>query len=209
MRKADRIFGRRPPRHRKIISVLVLLAILWGFGFAKFASDNASATTPVVEDMQNLGVVVLTGSADRIQWGMDALTEGRGERLLISGVNEATRREELRDLLVDPDGLFECCVDLGYTARNTIANADEAADWAAEHEFEGLWVVTSYYHMPRTLLEFRHRDPALTLYPIRVQPEGYNARNWWYPNTFRILAWEYTKYELALMRIRFANLFGL
>ena len=35
----------------------------------------------------------------------------------------------------------------------------------------------------------------------------YNADNWWYPNTLRILALEYTKYELALWRIRFANLF--
>ncbi len=203
------MFGRRrPSRHRWISGALILLAVLWVIGFASFVSSNGNGTVHTPTQNDNLGIVVLTGSPDRIQWGMDALTDGRGERLLISGVNEITRAEELQQLLSDPLNLFECCVDLGYTARNTIANADEAAQWASEHEFDGLWVVTSYYHMPRTLLEFRHRTPALALYPLRVEPAGYSANNWWYPNTFRILAWEYTKYELALMRIRIANLFG-
>jgi len=181
---------------------------LWLVGFVNFAITNGRMDAPAPPANERLGIVVLTGSPDRLQWGMDALTDGRGERLLISGVNEITRRDELQQIVSDPSGLFECCVDLGYTARNTIANADEAAAWAEEHDFAGLWVVTSYYHMPRTLLEFRHRSPALHVYPLRVEPDGYSANNWWYPGTFRILAWEYTKYEVALMRIHIASLFG-
>lgn len=207
-RKIERVAAVRRGRPHLYGGVLALLAALWLTGFVVFTTGNAIAPSPVPPEAEPLGIVVLTGAPNRIQWGMNALTEGRGERLLISGVNELTRPEDLRELVEDPGALFDCCVDLDYSSRNTIANAEEAVTWAAENEFTGVWVVTSYYHMPRALLELRHRDRDLTLYPIRVEPDGYDANNWWYPDTFRILAWEYTKYELALMRIRIATFFG-
>lgn len=197
-RRSPHVFG----------GVLGLVLLLWGIGFANFNINNASISEATAPASGHHGIVVPTGGNDRLQWGMNALTQGRGERLLISGVNEVASPEDLRGLVDDPDELFGCCVDLDYTARNTIANAEETAAWASEHEFEGLWVVTSYYHMPRTLAELHYRAPELILYPLRVRPEDYSAGNWWRPGTFRILAWEYTKYELALMRIRFAVLFG-
>ena len=209
MAKIEPVDMARRGSARLWIVPFATLVFVWAAGFANFTIHNANTDTPQPNGTESLGIVVLTGSPDRIQWGMDALTEGRGERLLISGVNEITRRDELHDLLEVPDELFDCCVDLDYSARNTIANAQEAVIWAETQGFEGLWVVTSYYHMPRTMLEFHHTAPELEVYPIRVEPEGYSARNWWYPNTFRILAWEYTKYEVALMRIRLANFLGI
>ncbi len=195
-------------RETHLFAGLVILALsLWMLGFANFITSNSFETDPP-NQTGNLGIVVLTGGTDRIEWGMAALSSGRGQRLLISGVNEIATREEIGRLIEDPYNLFECCVDLDYASQNTIANAEQAALWANENDFDGLWVVTSYYHMPRALLEFRHHDPDLVIYPLRVQPTDYDANDWWYPNTFRILGWEYTKYELALMRIRLSALFG-
>jgi len=55
---------------------------------------------------------------------------------------------------------FECCVDLDYTAVNTIGNAVETRRWALNHGFHSLVVVTSNYHMPRAMLELSHQLPA-------------------------------------------------
>lgn len=202
----ERHWARRREPHF-FAGLLILALSLWVLGFANFMLANASRQSALPSATARLGIVVLTGGTDRLQWGMNALSEGLGQRLFISGVNEVTTRGEIRNLISDPDDLFECCVELDYAAHNTVANAAEAVRWAEGHGFDGLLIVTSYYHMPRTLLEFRTRAPELTVYPLAVEPEGYDANNWWYPNTFRILAWEYTKYELALMRIRLENLF--
>ena len=57
--------------------------------------------------------------------------------------------------LTDTDrALFDCCVDLDYDALNTVGNAEMADLWARNLGFKELILVTSDYHMPRTLLEF-------------------------------------------------------
>ncbi len=43
--------------------------------------------------------------------------------------------------------MLACCVDLGHTARDTIGNATETRDWAADHHYVSLIVVTSAYHI--------------------------------------------------------------
>ncbi len=194
-------------RARIGLGIVLVLAGLWVIGFTGFLNTNAARPTLTPDDDIAVGIVVLTGSAGRIQAGMDALARGDGDRLLISGVNESTTAAALQALVDDPGGLFESHVDLGYEALTTSSNAAEAIVWAEAHGFAGLVIVTSYYHMPRAILEFRNRGPELALYPNRVEPDDYSADNWWYPNTLRILALEYTKYELALWRIRFTNLF--
>ncbi len=204
----ERIAAVRPREPHFVVGFVVLAVSLWIIGFANFLAANGDAEIAQPDPTQSLGIVVLTGGTDRIAWGMQALSDGRGERLLISGVNEIATREELGGLVADPRNLFECCVDLDYASVNTAANATQAIAWARDNEFNGLWVVTSYYHMPRALLEFRHHDADFTIYPLSVEPENYDANDWWHPNTLRILGWEYTKYELALMRVRTSNLLG-
>ena len=66
--------------------------------------------------------------------------------------------------------LLNCCVDLDYSALNTLGNAVQARRWAIEHGFHSLIVVTSAYHMPRALAELAHQLPDAALIPFPSSP---------------------------------------
>lgn len=106
---------------------------------------------------------------------MSLLEAGFGQRLLISGVYPAATRQELAALNGGSDATWECCVDLDREAETTSGNAEQAALWAAQNEYESLIVVTADFHMPRSLIEFGHAMPELTLH---AHPVHTSASAW-------------------------------
>jgi uncharacterized SAM-binding protein YcdF (DUF218 family) len=148
------------------------------------------------------GIVALTGGAERIGDAMELLAQGRGGRLLITGVNEKTTREELARQRPDLRTYFGCCVDLDYRALNTIGNAEQTRRWVRQNGFGSLLVVTSTYHMPRSLAELGHVLPDVRLIPHAVVPEKLDMDGWWRePGTMRLLLIEYAKLVMAKARI--------
>ena len=148
-------------------------------------------------------IVALTGGAQRIGDAIDLLAKGYGRRLLITGVNERTSRQEIARLNPGQRRLFDCCVDLDYRARNTVGNAVETRRWMDGNRFGSLIVVTSNYHMPRTLLELDAALPGAEKVPFPVVHEGTQADDWWRnPATARLLASEYVKYVAGWLRTR-------
>jgi uncharacterized SAM-binding protein YcdF (DUF218 family) len=149
------------------------------------------------------GIVALTGGAERIADALALLARGKGDRLLITGVNEKTSRAEIIRHEPELQRLFDCCVDLDYQALNTIGNAEQAARWARQRNLQSLLVVTSTYHMPRTLAELGHVMPDMKLVPYPVIPDRLDLDAWWNdPRVFRLLGVEYLKYLAALVRTR-------
>lgn len=151
------------------------------------------------------GIVALTGGAERLSDALRLLASGRGKRLLISGVHPETTERELARAQPDYEAFARCCVDLGRRALNTAGNAVEARRWAEGHGFRSLIVVTSGYHMPRTLMELSREMPKVELVPYAVVTERLRDEPWWrdWP-TARLLAGEYVKYVAALVRVRLA-----
>jgi uncharacterized SAM-binding protein YcdF (DUF218 family) len=100
--------------------------------------------------------------------------------------------------------LIECCVDLGYEARNTIGNALETRRGLAAHGQRGpVIVVTSNYHMPRALAELAHELPGTELVPFPVVSDRLRAGAWWNDiGVARLWVGEYVKYLVALARIQ-------
>ena len=125
------------------------------------------------------GIVAMTGGAQRIGDAIDLLAKGYAKRLLISGVNENTSRDQIARLNPGQRRLFECCVDLDYRARNTIGNAIETRRWAEANSFDTIIVVTSNYHMPRTLVELEHALPNLQKIPYPVAAT-IDPHEWWH-----------------------------
>jgi len=150
------------------------------------------------------GIVVLTGGASRIADAVELLASGRGQRLLITGVNPSTNSGELARLNARYQRLFACCVDLDHAARNTIGNAIEARRWSRERGFRSLVVVTSAYHMPRTMAEFAHQLPDVALIEFPVISDKQRNDHWWQPATARLLISEYLKFLLAKLRMGIA-----
>ena len=149
------------------------------------------------------GIVAMTGGAQRIGDAIDLLAKGYAKRLLISGVNENTSRDQIARLNPGQRRLFDCCVDLDYRARNTIGNAIETRRWAERNGFDALIVVTSNYHMPRTLVELDHALPNLQKIPYPVAAT-IDPHEWWHnPSVARVIFTEYLKFLAVWLRTRF------
>ena len=148
-------------------------------------------------------IVALTGAALRINDAVALLAAGRGQRLLITGVNPNTRGVQISRLMPEHRSWFACCVDLDHSALNTIGNAIETRRWARQRNFKSLIVVTSNFHMPRAMAELAAQLPDVTLLPFPVISERVRVENWWSsPSSARLLFSEYLKYIVAVVRIR-------
>ena len=197
---ADRRLGRR--RTVRVICAAPLIAfVALATGFLWFAVSIEREELPL--DRAADGIVALTGGPSRIADAVDLLASGRGRRLLITGVGPTTNTAELMRLAPHHQRWFGCCIDLDYSAANTVGNAVQTKRWARERGFRSLVVVTSCYHMPRAMLEISHRLPDVTLIPFPVVSSQIRAEPWWrHPATTKIMLFEYLKYLAAATRIR-------
>ncbi|WP_242218740.1 YdcF family protein [Shinella zoogloeoides] len=194
--------GRKGPV-RILVRVVLALILLAGAagtaGFLHFAETVAALETPRAPKAD--AIVVLTGGYQRIDRAIDLLKNGAGERLLISGANPATSGNLLRKLTQSSSALFECCVDMGYEAVDTIGNANEAARWISDHQYRRVLVVTNNYHMPRSLLELKVSDPQTEFIAYPVVNSDLKNGNWLRePGVMKAMLSEYLKYCLARLR---------
>jgi uncharacterized SAM-binding protein YcdF (DUF218 family) len=170
-----------------------VFACLFGAGFITFVAtlDRYEREPGARAD----GIVALTGGAQRIGDAIDLLAKGYGRRLLITGVNERTGREAIARLNPGQRRLVDCCVDLDHRARNTVGNAAETRRWVERNDFRSVIVVTSNYHMPRTLLELDRALPTAEKVPYAVVHESAPTEGWWKdPASAKVLASEYVKF---------------
>jgi uncharacterized SAM-binding protein YcdF (DUF218 family) len=188
-------------RRTGLPALAALCAIVLVAGFFAFAESVATATQP--SDPRADAIVVLTGDAERIESALALLDQGRAARLLISGVNPSVTSADIAKLVTgDLRNALDCCVDLGRQATDTIGNAAEARDWVEAHGFTSLIVVTSDYHMPRSMAELDRVMPAVALTPFPVSNPHFRFDDWWQDRaTFRLLVREYGKYLVAKARL--------
>ena len=203
--------GDRPSWMRRLgrgcaaICVAGMLAVAAGFAWFVWIVP----TEEVALDRTADGIVVLTGGNSRVADAIELLAEGRGKRLLISGVHPVTNLSEIARLVPAHERLVNCCVDLDHSAVNTVGNAIETRRWATTRGFRSLIVVTSNYHMPRTIAELERQLPDLTLIPFPVVADKQRAERWWTsPVTTRLLVSEYLKYIFAQVRMRLDPVFA-
>lgn len=172
-------------------------------GLVRFAIPPAAENSPVPTD----AIVVLTGGSLRLLTAIDLLREGKGRVLFVSGV---PRRVSLGELLrgtgTDPPDWVSCCIVIGHQAQNTPGNATETAHWMRREGYRSLRLVTSWYHMPRSLLEFERAMPGVKIVPHPVFSEQVKVPNWWaWRGTAGLLIGEYGKY-LATLFLAFVEL---
>jgi uncharacterized SAM-binding protein YcdF (DUF218 family) len=185
----------------KFLTFIGVLVLIWTIGLFAFA-ERVRGYAPAAEPARADAIVALTGpSAERVNAAVRLLEQDRGERVLISGVNREVRRQELRALTPGSSRLFNCCVDLGFEAEDTVGNAQEIAAWADAKGYDSLIVVTSDYHMPRALTEIRAAAPGVELTPYAVETPSLDDSRWWRAAvTARRMTLEYMKYLAAMAR---------
>ena len=204
-RRHFRRFGGIVGSVRLLFDAVILLLVMLIIGFIVFANsvDRERVEPAHAAD----GIAVLTGGVARIDEAMKLLAKGKAKRVLITGVNRGTTKEQLKQQTSQDDQYFACCVDIDKEALNTIDNATETAQWAVLHRYGSIIVVTSNYHMPRALAELARAMPGVTLIPYPVVDNNVHVDRWWnYPGTTRLLLSEYLKYLPALGRLGATNL---
>lgn len=194
---------RGPAFRRTVFTVfggILVAAIAYGAGFGVFGLSVAAMRAPLTVPKAD-GIVVLTGGRQRIVAAIDLLKSGLGKRLLISGVNPVTDRAALQAANGAAPALFSCCIDIDHAALDTIGNAEESAKWLRDRGYASAIVVTSNYHIPRSLLEMRRAVGNVDLIPYPVVSEQRSAFGWIADaDAMRVLFVEYSKYVGALLR---------
>ena len=192
-----REMANRRPRLRwgrlgRMASSLLLVALsAFVGGFLVFADEVVHSRPPARPSAD--GIVALTGGPYRIEDAVALLDRGSAERLLISGVDERTSANALADRSPQLASLINCCIDIGYEANDTRGNALETRKWAERRGYASLIVVTSAYHMPRSLAEIARQLPDVELVPYPIRPD--KVADWQSDlPTFRLLLTEYVKY---------------
>ena len=185
----------------KGLAAVLAVALIWAAGLLEFA-DRVARSTPPDEPVVADGIVALTGGSDlRLEAAANLLEGGKGKRLLLSGVNRQATRGDLWNVTGAAKPLFDCCVDLGFTAADTLGNARETAQWARAMDYHSLILVTADYHMPRALIELRSAMPGASITPYPVATPTLDARNWAASSVgAKRMVVEYCKYLAILTR---------
>jgi uncharacterized SAM-binding protein YcdF (DUF218 family) len=177
-------------------SVSAGVCLLWLAGLIWFATPPPIESRAAPTD----AIVVLTGGSLRIQSGIELLREGKGRKLFVSGVNQQVDLDDLLRISGNAPDWALCCVVLGHESDNTLGNAHETARWIRSQGFRSLRLVTAWYHMPRSLLEFDRAMPEIDILAHPVFPDRVKQEHWWaWRGTAALLVSEYVKYLAALI----------
>ena len=199
MAMPDRTVGHWRRTGAWILAIVAVLAALWTGGLIAFSRSIPESvvdrTTPTD------AIIVLTGGSKRVSTGLNLVTHGLAVRVLVSGVHRDVEIEQLLQNGPDVEQDLRCCVDAGHGALDTAGNASESAAWMRRHGFRSLRLVTASYHMPRSLLEFRHAMPEASVIPHPVFSDDVKIDNWWqWPGTASLIVGEYNKFLLSSVR---------
>ncbi len=193
--------------NKKILLTLIILLVLWGGGLVIF---NQTVFTylnneTIIDNKQKFGLVALTGGRNRIKKAVEILNQNQDSLLLISGVTPGITLKQIMD--IDNINKYdESKIKLGYTATSTLQNAKEVYNWNLSHNFNKLYVVTSFYHIPRSRLELERKDNVVDLEFIAVDTP-YILPNWWSNiKTFLFLANEYNKFLFVYVQYKILGL---
>ncbi|MBR1733992.1 MAG: YdcF family protein [Alphaproteobacteria bacterium] len=134
--------------------------IVWCFSFFLFFYDAISFRN--VSDEQCDNIVVLTGDKNRIPHALNNIRRNKPENIFISGVYTKTR---IKDIIGDSKITKNVNFILGKQATNTFENAEEINNWVRSNKINRIILVTSDYHMRRSILVLHNINKNLEIIP--------------------------------------------
>lgn len=114
-------------------------------------------------------IVVFTGGYKRVQVAADLFEKDKARLLFVSGVpKEVTKRSVLNASSSKIKDLSDVYIG---GAENTQENAEEVAKWADDQNIQSIRLVTTTFHMPRSLRELGLKSKNLTILPHPVSAD--------------------------------------
>jgi uncharacterized SAM-binding protein YcdF (DUF218 family) len=149
------------------------------------------------KDTETDAIVVLTGGIMRLEEGLNAFVGIKAKKILISGVGTGFTKKILLKKILKQQLLDQINIDniiLGNIASNTFENAIETKLFLDLNHFKSLRLVTSNYHIPRSLLLFRRIMPEIIIIPHPVCVGGFKkSANYITLYNLKIIINEYNK----------------
>lgn len=189
----------------QVVDLCFVCAVFWLSGFCLF--NKAINSYKINLDNKTDAIVVLTGGKNRIAESIKLLNDGLADKLFISGVYKTLNVDNIEkssNITINDKSK----IVLGKKATNTIENAEETAEWIKQNHIKSVRLVTSYYHIPRSLEEFKayNRGVKIIVHPVYSQNV---AKQWWKRwGTFKLIAGEYTKFLIVYIRNHLPELKG-
>jgi len=184
----------------RILMVVAVGSSLWLAGlilFMRLIPSSPEDTTTATD-----GIAIFTGGETRLQVALSLFEQKKGKYLLISGVNPDSSFPKTVDKMP-----FKSQVTLGYEALDTLGNAEETAAWAQANHIQSLRLITSNYHMPRSLFELRRLLPGVQILSHAVVGKSFSKPKWWiHPATLSLVIQEYNKFLFAFLRRPFEDM---
>ncbi len=186
-----------------LITFFVVIGI-WLIGLCLFAYTINHYPTDTSTHTQ--AIVVLTGGRNRISEAVKLLNQGLADKLFISGVEKNTSLKDISDFQDIP--MPQKNISLEKKSTNTIENAIQTQAWLDKNHISSIRLVTSNYHLPRSIQEFQNQNAKLNIIPHPVFSE-HVAKEWWTKTrSFCLIASEYNKflYVWLMRRLNFQGL---
>ena len=176
------------------------ILLTWLAGFTIFAHRINHYT--IDTNTQTEAIIALTGGRYRIAEAVKLLNQGKAQKLFISGVSP---NNSLEDIITKQNLHLNSTqkVSIGRQAQDTIGNAQATVTWLKKNNINSIRLVTSNYHVDRSLAEFREQAPNLKIIPHPVYSDKV-AKKWWTSwHSFSLLFKEYNKFLYAYIRCNF------
>lgn len=161
------LMGVKLSKHAKV--AIIILSMIFFVSFFVFVNEVSKIPAFPLNNEKLDAIVVLTGGKNRIDYALAFASSSKITNIFISGVNEKT---SLEDILKNRN--FDVNIALGKRALNTSENALEILEWVDKTKVKKFFLVTSDYHIPRSLLALQKvLNGSLQIIPIAV-PSNHN-----------------------------------
>ena len=190
---------------------LVFITIIIYFFIGLFNYQEKILSLKEYSPKRASNIVILTGGSNRIKDGLKIINnfnklDLKNIKLLISGTGKGFTKLSVNKILskkIDFYSFIKCCIELDSKSKNTYSNAIQTKKWADKNNINQFILITSNYHMPRALLELREQIPSIKIFEYPINPTKHEIKNWIYSfETFFLVFVEYSKYQLAKIRIK-------
>ena len=192
--------------------ILIIFIIYFFVGLFNFQEKILSLEKS--KNIVNSNIVILTGGSNRIKEGLKILNDINKVtkakfKILISGTGKGFTKATLKKLLTSNFNLklVECCTELESISKDTYSNASETYKWTEKNDINNFILITSNYHMPRAILEFKNRMPNQKIFTYPITPKNHDIENWLSSSdTFFLIFLEYSKLLIASLRLKIMNI---
>jgi len=164
-------------KHCIFLSSIIIVSLTWWFFYLFLIFPKYYYDLNKFSKNTKSSIVVLTGGKGRFEKGLDLLKRGElSEKLFVSGVFSGSELRKKYALSEIDKKLFECCISFDNKATNTYQNVKEIKKWVEKNGMNEIFLISSYYHLPRVKILFEKKFPSLELNLVPVEENLFNTR---------------------------------